>query len=196
MATPKRRTAAPKRRVAAPKRRPTAKKRTRKHVSPWLLLGGGLLIGIVSVPVFNMVKEVEWGTLFSGTAPPETASSELAPPTQFSFFVTLPNQEVVVPDWEPSAKKKPKPDGKEAEPAPKGVYYLQAGSFRKPDRASGRRAQVILLGTEASIRPVTIKHDTWYQVRVGPYKDLARLREVRQRLHDNKIETLLIRAHK
>ena len=101
-----------------------------------------------------------------------------------------------MPDPEPPTKKEPKPGDKKAKPVPEGVYYLQAGSFRSLDDANGMRAQVILLGTEASIQSVTIDRDIWHRVRVGPYKNLARLREVRKRLRDNRIETLLIRAHK
>ena len=199
MAAPKQHTATPKQRAAASKRRSTVKKRktrTRKPLPPWLLLGGGLLIGIASVLGFNVAKEVEWGTLWGGAPPPKTASSEPAATPRFDFYTILPNQEVVVPDLEPPAKKKRKPKNKKAQPVPKGVYYLQVGSFRKLDDANGRRAQVILLGTKASIQSVTLDRDTWHRVRVGPYKNLARLREVRKRLRDNKIETLLVRAHK
>ena len=199
MAAPKQRTATPKRRTAAPKRRSTVKKRrprARKPLPPWLLLGGGLLVGIASVLVFNVAKEVEWGTLWGEAPSPKTALSDSETALRFDFYTILPNQEVVIPDPEPSAKKKAKPKDKKAQPVPEGVYYLQVGSFRKFDEANGMRAQVILLGTEASIQSVTLDRDTWHRVRVGPYKNLARLREVRQRLRDNKIETLLIRAHK
>lgn len=199
MAAPKKRTAAPKRRPATPKRRSTVKKRktrARKPLPPWLLLGGGLLIGVVSVLVFNVAKEAEWRALWSSAQPPKTAATKLAETPRFDFYTILPNQEVVVPDPEPPAKKEPKPGGKKAQPTPKGIYYLQAGSFRNLDDANGMRARVILLGTEASIQSVTIDRDTWHRVRVGPYKNLARLREVRKRLRDNRIETLLIRAHK
>ena len=185
--------AAPKRRAAAPKRRPTAKKRRtrqRKPLPPWLLLGGGLLVGVASVLVFNVARDVEWRALWGDMSPSKTTSAKPAPATRFDFYTILPNQEVVVPDPEPPASK-----NKKTKPAPEGVYYLQAGSFRKHDEANSMRAQVILLGTQASIQSVTIDKDTWHRVRVGPYKNLARLREVRTRLRDNKIDTLLIRAH-
>ena len=191
MAAPKRRTAAPKRRAAAPKRRPTVKKRqtrTRQPLPPWLLLGGGLLIGVISALVFNEAKDAEWRALWGNARLPEANTAKPAEMPRFDFYTILPNQEVVVPD--------PEPDDKKAKPVPEGVYYLQVGSFRNLDDANGRRARVILLGTEASIQSVIIDRDTWHRVRVGPYKDLARLREVRQRLRDNKIETLLVRAHK
>ena len=190
--------AAPKRRAAAPKRRPTAKKRRtrqRKPLPPWLLLGGGLLVGIASVLVFNVARDVEWRALWGDVSPSKTTSAKPAPATRFDFYTILPNREVVVPDPEPPASKKTKPGGKKTGPAPEGVYYLQAGSFRKHDEANSMRAQVILLGTQASIQSVTIDKDTWHRVRVGPYKNLARLREVRKRLRDNKIDTLLVRAY-
>ena len=198
MAAPRRRTSAPKPRGATPKRRSTAKKRRtrgRKPLPPWLLLGGGLLVGIASVLAFNAAEEVEWSALWGQIPPPKAASSGPTKTPRFDFYTILPNQEVVVPDPAVPAKKT-KPNGKKSPPTPKGVYYLQAGSFRKVAEANGMRARVILLGTEASIQSVTIDRDTWHRVRVGPYKDLAQLREVRQRLRDDDIETLLIRAHK
>lgn len=193
MATPKRHTATPKKRRTTVKKRKT---RARKPLPPWLLLGGGLLIGISSVLVFNVAKEVKWDAMQGGTPPTKTTSSKPATAPRFDFYTILPNQEVVVPDPEPPAKKKKKPGDKQAQPVPGGVYYLQAGSFRKMDEANSMRARVILLGTEVSIQSVTIDRDTWHRVRVGPYQNLARLREVRKRLRDNKIETLLVRAHK
>lgn len=193
MAAPKKRAATPKRRPASAKRRATAKKRKmRKPLPPWLLLGGGLLVGIGSVLVFNMAKEVEWASWSGQTRSLKTTPAKPAETPRFDFYTILPNQEVVVPDPEPLAKKEP--DDKVVKPG--GVYYLQVGSFRNLDEANGMRARVILLGTEASIQSVAIDHDTWHRVRVGPYEDVARLREVRQRLRDNRIETLLVRAHK
>lgn len=191
MAAPKKRSATPKRRPAASRRRPTAKKRrtrARKPLPPWLLLGGGLLAGVGSVLVFNVAKEAQWQTLWSNAQPPKTAAAKPAEMPRFDFYTILPNQEVVVPD--------PGPPDEKATPGPKGVYYLQVGSFRNLDEANGMRAQVILLGTEASIQSVTLGRDTWHRVRVGPYEDQAQLREVRERLRGNRIETLLIRAHK
>lgn len=199
MAAPKKRTATPKRRPATPRRRPTAKKRktrARKPLPPWLLLGGGLLTGIASVLVFNVAKEVEWRALWDNAQPPKTTAAKPAETPRFDFYTILPSQEVVVPDPEPPTKKEPKPGDRKAKPVPEGVYYLQVGSFRNLDDANGMRARVILLGTEASIQSVTIDRDTLHRVRVGPYMNLARLREVRQRLRDNRIETLLIRVRK
>lgn len=198
MAAPKRRTPAPKRRTAAPKRRraPAKKRaaRARKPLPPWLLLGSGLLLGIASVLGFNLAKEVEWDAL-RGEAPPSRTAPGSAAAPRFDFYTILPNQEVVVPDATPPAREKAKPSDKQkAGAVPGDVYYLQAGSFRKLNEANGMKARVILLGTRASIQTVAIDHDTWHRVRVGPYRDLAQLREVRARLRDNKIETLLIRA--
>ena len=156
MAAPKKRTAAPKRRPATPKRRPTAKKRktrTRKPLPPWLLLGGGLLNRRCQRLVFNVAKEVEWSTLWGNAQPPKTAASKPAETPRFDFYTILPNQEVVVPDPEPPAKKEPKAGDKKAKPVPEGVYYLQAGSFRNLDDANGMRAQVILLGTKRPSSP-------------------------------------------
>lgn len=198
MATPKRRTPAPKRRRSPAKKRGA---RARKPLPPWLLLGSGLLLGIASVLGFNVAKEMEWDALkwdaLKGEAPPPQAASEPAAAQRFDFYTILPNQEVVVPDAAPPARKTAKSsDKRKTEAMPGDVYYLQVGSFRKMNDANGMKARVILLGTQASIQSVTLDRDTWHRVRVGPYQDLAQLREVRARLRDNKIETLLVRAQK
>ncbi len=200
MATPKTRATAPKRHAASPKRGAATKRRreTRKPLPPWLLLGVGLFLGVICAPLaLNVAKKVDWAGLWSKASAPVTAiAPELPSVPRFDFYTILPNQEVVVPDPAPPAERKAKPDEKKAPAAPQGVYYLQAGSFRKIDEANGRRAQVILLGTEASIQSVTIDRDTWHRVRIGPYGDLERLREARRRLRENNIDTLLIRAHR
>ena len=187
--------AAAKRRPAA--RRPAAKKRAsraRKPLPPWVLLGGGLLIGVAAAFLFNTAQD--WPALWQDTPEADSAATASAPARRFDFYTILPNQEAMVPEEKPAPSKEAPSTKKKSAPVPRGTYYLQVGSFRKLQEANGMRARVILLGTQASIQTVAIDRDTWHRVRVGPYKDPARLREVRKRLRDNRIEALLVRAVK
>ena len=185
MATAKRRPAAGKR----PRKRTT---RARKPLPPWALLGGGLLIGIAAAFAFNTARD--WPALWQDTPETKPANTASTPARRFDFYTILPNQEAMVPEEEPTSAKTTAAAKKPVTPQPGGTYYLQVGSFRKLGEANSMRAKVILLGTQATIQTVAIDQDTWHRVRVGPYKDPARLREVRQRLRANRIEALLVRA--
>ena len=198
MPPPKRRPATTRRTTA--KRRPAATRRKarprRRPLSPWLLLGGGLVVGIVGTLAFNAMRDGKWAALWDNVLPTDTGPLEPLPTPRFDFYAVLPNQEVMVPDTSPPEKKAGKPESGQPPPLSKGAYYLQVGSFRAHDEANSMRARVILLGAQASIQSVTLNKDTWHRVRVGPYQNPERLREVRQRLRTHKIETLLIRAQR
>ncbi len=117
-----------------------------------------------------------------------------APPRpRFDFYTMLPELEVVVPEPEIL----PGRPG-EAPPAPRtveepGTYMLQAGSFRQFQEADRMKASLALLGVEADIQRVQVNSDTWHRVRVGPFRDTTELNKVRERLHANQIQTLLMR---
>jgi cell division protein FtsN len=60
--------------------------------------------------------------------------------------------------------------------------------------ADRRQAELALLGVESAIQRVSIEDDVFHRVRVGPVQDLARLNEIRRRLRDARIETLLMKV--
>lgn len=117
-----------------------------------------------------------------------------APPRpRFDFYTMLPELEVVVPEPE----TRPARPG-DAPPAPPkveepGTYMLQAGSFRQFQEADRMKASLALLGIQADIQRVQVNSDTWHRVRVGPFRDNAELNRIRERLHANQIQTLLMR---
>jgi cell division protein FtsN len=74
------------------------------------------------------------------------------------------------------------------------VYMLQVASFRRAEDADRMKASLTLMGLEASIQTVSVNGtDTWYRVRVGPYTDIARLNDARARLHDNNLQSMVLK---
>ncbi len=108
----------------------------------------------------------------------------------FDFYQVLPEKEVVIPDAELSAKAKAEALAK-AQQAPGSVapassaagrYLLQVGSFPSADQADATKAKLALQGFVANVQPVVIKGETWYRVRLGPYRDAGNLEKVKQQL--------------
>ena len=132
---------------------------------------------------------------------------------RFEFYTMLPEMEVAVPEEElqpaaalssapepqtqpvealpsqsaPQAEPPPRePDDKPTEPR---VYILQVGSFRSVGEAERMRANLALIGLEATIQTVAVDGEAaWHRVRIGPYRDLNALNNARVRLRENGID--------
>lgn len=110
-------------------------------------------------------------------------------PNRFSFYDVLPQFEVIVPEVETPARRR-SPTVAIAEP---GTYVLQAGSFRADTDAESRRAQLALLGIESRLQRVSIDDQTFHRVRIGPIAELDELNDIRSRLLDANIDSLVMR---
>ena len=185
----RRRPAAAARRPAAKKRAP-ARRRRRQPLPPWLLLGGGLLVGGALVYGWRLLPAFDWS--WPWAAPPPASDYRPKPASQLSFYTILPSQEVLAPEERAAdgAGRKRKPA------AGDGPYHLQVGSFRKRGEADGMKARVALLGLQAAVETVTLDGDIWHRVRLGPYREQGRLREVRRRLRENRIEAIPVRPRR
>lgn len=173
-----------------------------KQRSPWLYFAAGLLTGVVAtvavylneyVPVPLYVAPDKSKSEPKRATSGEKPGSEKAavPKPRFEFYTMLPEMEVAVPetDLEPPSKSA---RGAQTE---SGTYYLQAGSFRRPEEAEKMKASLAFLGLESSIQTVAINGtDTWHRVRLGPYSDLASLNEARRRLKENDIESIVLKV--
>lgn len=118
------------------------------------------------------------------------AEPEPAAESRFDFYEMLPQFEVVIPEYETDVRADTAPRAVEQP----GRYVLQAGSFRTLADADRRQASLALLGVESSIQRVAIEDDVFHRVRIGPVEDLGRLNEIRRRLRDARIETLLMQV--
>ncbi len=110
--------------------------------------------------------------------------------SRFDFYELLPKFEVVIPEIETDAKA----DSARSAVEQPGRYVLQAGSFSKLADADRMQASLALLGVETRIQRVTIDDDEFHRVRVGPISDLMELNQIRRRLRDARVETILIRV--
>ena len=182
-----------------------AKKRgNRKIPLPgWIWLTTGLLIGLF-VAFLVYIKD-NFQSAASGTT--DTVSSktdaravrkdttnELPPPptrTKFDFYTILPEMEVAVPDEDIERESNKTSPDTSSKP---GTYILQAGAFRQTEQAERMKASLALIGIEANVQTVTIDNkQTWHRVRIGPYNDLKKLNQVRNRLRENNINAILLR---
>lgn len=125
------------------------------------------------------------------TAVAESEDNEKAglPEPQFDFYQILPNMEVNVSEWEADTKKTAEPLTEKD-----GVYVLQVGSFEQYEAADEVKANLALLGINADIQRVVINgKDVRHRVRVGPYKDLEKLQQARDRLLANGMDYMLLK---
>ncbi len=109
---------------------------------------------------------------------------------QYDFFTVLPEREVVVPQEEIAERARER----SSEAAEQGPYVLQVGSFRSGEDAESLRANVTLLGLEASIKSVTVDETTWHRVRVGPFDSARAADGARRRLLEKGFEAMVLRG--
>ncbi|MBI4006229.1 MAG: SPOR domain-containing protein [Gammaproteobacteria bacterium] len=130
--------------------------------------------------------------VIENTGNTETISNQKVkniPEPKFDFYQILPNMEVNVSEWEASEQ-----DKAEDLVDKTSVYILQVGSFQQYEAADEVKAELALLGINADIQRVVINgRDVLHRVRVGPYKDLDKLQEARERLLANNLEFMVLK---
>ncbi len=180
----------------------TAKKpgREKKPTPGWVWLSSGLAIGLSVAAIIYFYDRGD-ETIKTATKAvseaikaipklPENISSEKDDGPRFDFYTLLPELEVLIPETEvkqEQARIKQKNNV---------AYMIQAGSFRAYGEADSLKAQIAMLGIEADIDPVSSKGGQWLRVRVGPFTDKRELNKVRNRLHKNNINTMLVQIKK
>jgi cell division protein FtsN len=118
----------------------------------------------------------------------ETKPLPSPPKPRFDFYTILPDMEVIIPEHEIEERRRLENTGK----GKPGNYLIQIGSFRKLSEADRLKAQLALLGVESEIEKVTIKGAIWYRVKSGPYGNFRAVDKIRNRLHNNQIDSIVI----
>jgi cell division protein FtsN len=155
----------------------------------WYLFGKGY----IPQPVRQTGVEVE-----DSSADAATTAEEVAPKRpdkerpQYDFFTVLPEMEVVVPEQELSERIQPE-TASAAGQADSSRYLLQVGSFRELADADQLKARLALLGVVARVQSVTVNDATWHRVRVGPVNSAREADDMRSRLADNGIDSLVMK---
>lgn len=119
---------------------------------------------------------------------PEPGNSDQG---RFQFYDLLPRQEVLVPGRDQPAQR----GGLPATPPPPGnQYVLQAGSFSRYPDADRVKAQLALIGINATVQPVIVDGVEYHRVRIGPISDPGELDRLRSRLRQEKIDAVVMRV--
>lgn len=182
-------------------------RRANKGTPSWMWLMTGILLGLgLAWYLFSkgFIPQPEQAEPVAGQDSPATQATdqeEVAPApdeprkSQYDFFTVLPEMEVVVPEHELAKKRaqqatQPAVAGQDTENA----YLLQVGSFREKSDAEERKAQMALLGVVARVQTVNVDGVTWHRVRVGPVNGARQADEMRSRLAQNGIESLVMKS--
>ena len=186
----------------APRKSTAKKKSSAKKPTPgWVWMLGGLAIGLsIAAGVYfidrsdDAVQTAQKAVADAVKAIPKPKQDEQAVEAEesprFDFYTLLPELEVIIPESEireEQARIKEKDDV---------AYMIQVGSFRAYGEADSMKAQLALLGIEADIDPVSSKGEQWLRVRVGPFTSKRELNKIRNRLHSNDINTMLVQVKK
>lgn len=190
------------------KRQATRKHRRRPGRAPgWLWLGGGIALGLgaslTAAYLFSrppahpsrqktvMVPPQPPAKAAPKRPAPEPAAKSAPSKPRFDFYTMLPKLKVFVPERREEA---PAPaHGHGAEIDERGTYALQVGSFRQLGDANRVKARLALIGVEADIYTVTVNDQQWHRLRVGPYSDLEKLRDITTRLRKHRIKYMVLK---
>lgn len=155
----------------------------------WRWFGAGALTGVF----FSFL-------VYLGTLPPAdpgqaaertaAAAPEKAPQPRFDFYTMLPEQSMEADYGAPAENEKTRIPANQAAPT---YYLLQAGSFRQREDADRRRAELILLGLEPSIRENESDNGRWFRVYLGPFDSHGKMSKARGLTAGQGIDTLLLK---
>ena len=141
-------------------------------------------------PVIEKSRAAVSGKKSAGTGGKQ--KSETQKP-RFDFYNLLPEMEVLIPEQEIAAEREKNSSGEQV------VYDLQVGSFRQFEDADRLRAKLALMNFESHIQRITItgnynREQTWFRVRVGPFKSAREMGKVRNRLRDQSMDPIVLKT--
>jgi cell division protein FtsN len=117
----------------------------------------------------------------------DTPNAAEGPAAQdLAFYDMLPSFEVQVPKGKEAGAAAPA-SRTVVQP---GAYVIQAGSYRNQPDAERVRSQLAKLGIAATIQNA----DNWHRVRIGPFRDLAKLNSTARELRAADIDAIVMRV--
>lgn len=171
----------------------------------WVMLVTGLVIGgLASIGAYLYIKDdgapqSEPESIAETKSAPKSQATDTAKlksevkksaseKPRFEFYTLLPEQEVIIPDSEVREQQQRMAEKQS------GTYVIQVGSFRHKEDADSLKAKLAFLGVESNIDSISSKEETWHRVRVGPFTDSRELNRIRNRIHANKMNTLVVKV--
>ena len=157
-----------------------------KKTSLWLWLS--LILIILSFVAFILFLDQNIVTNVQHQPESETPDKNTTKPV-FDFYTVLPEREVEIPDIiekskSPKHKLQPK-----IKVTGKDRYLMQVGSYQTLNDAERQKAQLALLGLEATISSAKVAGVIYYRVEMGPY-DARQYSSVQKSLIENDVEFL------
>jgi DedD protein len=128
-------------------------------------------------------------------APAASAPAKIIPP---KTHTPEPEQAVSLPEPPPAIKPAPaKPAEIAAKPAPKNTtkferWSIQAGSFTKKGNAISQRDKLRKLGFPATLETLSSGKGPIYRLKIGPELSKQRAIEIRNRLNQQNIKTIIL----
>jgi cell division protein FtsN len=178
------------------------KKPPKRPLPGWLWLLTGLLLGGFIAALFWLQGQSdeaggEWVGSKPDRPPQGVTEKPVEPPKppkpRFDFYEMLPRMEVEVPEAE-LREDRPASAAPPARAA-ETDFHLQIGSFKRPEDADRRKAELTLLGFDVSVTRARIgPNDIRYRVRSGPYSGKAAVNQARQRLSASGFDSIVVRA--
>ena len=153
----------------------------KKSTSLWVWAVLLLLLG--SFVAFVLFLDQELVNKGNARSPQTVQPSSVNKPT-IDFYTVLPQREVEISisDEERAAIDNPSIN-KEIF----GQTILQVGSFQSAREADSLKAQLALLGLEASVKSALVNDDTWHRVQLGPFGSETNLSRAKNLLIENSI---------
>ena len=123
---------------------------------------------------------------------------------RFDFYKILPGNAEAIPDPKAADVKEseqksgdlPKDKDKEktAKEEPlKNPVFLQTGSFQNAADADNQKAKLALMGAEAEVQQVMLQDKVWYRVRLGPFKKMDEVNNVRSELSKQGVDANIVK---
>ncbi|MDY0136132.1 MAG: SPOR domain-containing protein [Thiomicrospira sp.] len=112
---------------------------------------------------------------------PDAPQASDADETRYTFYVDLPQMEMVV-DAEPLPIKLPEP------------MWLQAGSFRDVKQAQTEQQRLARSGYEVEIAPIESRNGVFYRMMIGPFTDRLELNKARNQIRRLGADTRIVRT--
>lgn len=155
-----------------------------KKSSPWVWVSLIVIIGLFATFIlFLDQKIVKKGRQQTEVIKVPTISTEPV----IDFYSVLPDRKMDVPETDKAAVKNPTTEIKKSA-SKKTTYMLQAGSFKKPEDADRRKAELALLGLEAAVKLAEVKGVPYHRVELGPFSDNGFYSDVKNRLISHDIQ--------
>lgn len=176
------------------KRKVAGQKANNKRIPGWIILLGGMLIGLVIAVFFYVNDWVPKPTQLtdqpvaqqSKTAElneDKTLDLQLESKNNFDFYETLQDMEVVIDEKELLQTESRVPTN----------YIIQLGAFKKLADAEALKAQVAFIGLITNIQSVDVNKVRWHRVRLGPYTSGRKADVVKRNLENNGFNALVLK---